>query len=239
MGEEERIEERGRVPSIHSATVGTVSRAFALPIGPRPATCLPVGSPLWDSEETSQNTDRVSIRPSEKMNLSNNSSLQPYGQPAPDIAFQSYYACGAGGETFYVWPAFATSPDATSPVAGPVRCLKRRVTNNRKERRRTMSINNAFADLRSCIPNIPSDSKLSKIKTLRLATSYIAYLTKVLAGEEESTTPQATFVAEIAQPVDHSKRGDLVGTNILKTRKRSGRTGWPEHVWALELKENT
>ncbi|KAL0273094.1 UNVERIFIED_CONTAM: hypothetical protein PYX00_005851 [Menopon gallinae] len=57
-----------------------------------------------------------------------------------------------------------------------VRVVKRRNTANKKERRRTQSINNAFADLRDCIPNVPADTKLSKIKTLRLATSYIAYL---------------------------------------------------------------
>ena len=38
---------------------------------------------------------------------------------------------------------------------------------NKKERRRTQSINNAFASLRDCIPNVPCDTKLSKIKTLR------------------------------------------------------------------------
>lgn len=50
---------------------------------------------------------------------------------------------------------------------------------NKKERRRTQSINNAFASLRDCIPNVPTDTKLSKIKTLRLATSYIDYLMQV------------------------------------------------------------
>lgn len=51
---------------------------------------------------------------------------------------------------------------------------------NKKERRRTLSINNAFSNLRDCIPNVPSDTKLSKIKTLRLATSYISYLMDLL-----------------------------------------------------------
>ena len=41
------------------------------------------------------------------------------------------------------------------------------VGSNKKERRRTQSINNAFASLRDCIPNVPCDTKLSKIKTLR------------------------------------------------------------------------
>lgn len=55
-----------------------------------------------------------------------------------------------------------------------------RNTANKKERRRTLSINNAFSNLRDKIPNVPSDTKLSKIKTLRLATSYISYLMELL-----------------------------------------------------------
>lgn len=72
---------------------------------------------------------------------------------------------------------------------------KRRNTANKKERRRTQSINNAFSDLRECIPNVPSDTKLSKIKTLRLAASYIGYLMAVLESDE-GEEPQ-TFRAEI------------------------------------------
>lgn len=68
-----------------------------------------------------------------------------------------------------------------------VRIVKRRNTANKKERRRTQSINNAFSDLRDCIPNVPSDTKLSKIKTLRLATSYIGYLMTVLDSDDPDT----------------------------------------------------
>ncbi|GIX95674.1 heart- and neural crest derivatives-expressed protein 2 [Caerostris extrusa] len=77
--------------------------------------------------------------------------------------------------------------------------FKRRVTANRKERRRTLSINNAFAELRECIPNVPSDTKLSKIKTLRLATSYIAYLMDLLAQEDPNRAPQGGFKAELCK----------------------------------------
>ncbi len=52
------------------------------------------------------------------------------------------------------------------------------------ERRRTETMNLAFANLREHIPNVPTDTKLSKIKTLRLAISYIRYLREVLDGED-------------------------------------------------------
>lgn len=81
----------------------------------------------------------------------------------------------------------------------PEKGIKRRVTANRKERRRTLSINNAFAELRECIPNVPSDTKLSKIKVLRLATSYIAYLMDLLAEEAPTRAPQGGFKAELCK----------------------------------------
>lgn len=44
-----------------------------------------------------------------------------------------------------------------------VRVVKRRTTANKKERRRTQSINSAYSSLREHIPNVPSDTKLSKV----------------------------------------------------------------------------
>ena len=86
---------------------------------------------------------------------------------------------------------------------------KKRNTANKKERRRTQSINNAFADLRECIPNVPADTKLSKIKTLRLAASYIAYLMAVL-DSDEGEEPQ-TFRADIM----NSNRRNRLQSNFV------------------------
>ncbi|KAK3911364.1 Transcription factor 15 [Frankliniella fusca] len=47
---------------------------------------------------------------------------------------------------------------------------------NARERDRTHSVNQAFSSLRALIPTEPKNRKLSKIETLRLATSYIAHL---------------------------------------------------------------
>ncbi|CAG9759366.1 unnamed protein product [Ceutorhynchus assimilis] len=143
-------------------------------------------------------------------------------------------------------------------VIGPpfVRVAKRRTTANKKERRRTQSINNAYHDLRSCIPNVPVDTKLSKIKTLRLATSYISYLTRAL---ETDDTP-GTFKAELgslprksSNNNSNSMQHNTVNNNNCSisshgspnsdsseeanSKKAKGRTGWPQHVWALELKQ--
>lgn len=53
-------------------------------------------------------------------------------------------------------------------------------TANARERDRTNSVNNAFLTLRTLIPTEPRDRKLSKIETLRLASSYIQHLNTVL-----------------------------------------------------------
>ena len=54
-----------------------------------------------------------------------------------------------------------TSNDLTTIV--PVRPVRKRNTANKKERRRTQSINSAYTSLRDHIPNVPSDTKLSKV----------------------------------------------------------------------------
>ncbi|XP_060767100.1 transcription factor 15 [Neoarius graeffei] len=57
---------------------------------------------------------------------------------------------------------------------------KQRQAANARERDRTHSVNTAFSALRMLIPTEPADRKLSKIETLRLASSYIAHLANVL-----------------------------------------------------------
>ncbi|CAB4062477.1 HAND2 [Lepeophtheirus salmonis] len=129
-----------------------------------------------------------------------------------------------------------------SPVFGP--------GSNKKERRRTQSINNAFASLRDCIPNVPCDTKLSKIKTLRLATSYIDYLITLLNSENSDNILLEGFKVDIHKKwndkSEDQKRRELEeelnsggasnrGSNKM-VKGGGGRTGWPQHVWALELK---
>lgn len=47
---------------------------------------------------------------------------------------------------------------------------------NLRERRRMQSINEAFEGLRSHIPTLPYEKRLSKVDTLKLAISYITFL---------------------------------------------------------------
>lgn len=73
------------------------------------------------------------------------------------------------------------------PISTAPEKIIQRVKANKKERRRTQSINQAFSELRRHIPDVPSDTKLSKIKTLRLAISYISHLMSILNNQSTST----------------------------------------------------
>ena len=69
--------------------------------------------------------------------------------------------------------------DGLNMLGEPEDMQQQRVMANVRERQRTQSLNEAFASLRHIIPTLPSD-KLSKIQTLKLATSYIDFLYQLL-----------------------------------------------------------
>jgi hypothetical protein len=49
-----------------------------------------------------------------------------------------------------------------------------------RERKRMQSINDAFEDLRSRIPTLPHEKRLSKVDTLKYAISYIKFLNDLI-----------------------------------------------------------
>lgn len=141
----------------------------------------------------------------------------PTGGPPPTAAAASaaYIPDARSGQ----------SPGSLEALGG--RLGRRKGSGPKKERKRTESINSAFAELRECIPNVPADTKLSKIKTLRLATSYIAYLMDVLAKDAQAGDPEA-FKAEIKK-VDggrESKRKrELVSSGASRLQPRARAVG--------------
>lgn len=59
---------------------------------------------------------------------------------------------------------------------------------NERERCRMRVLSKAFSKLKTTLPWVPSDTKLSKLDTLRLASSYIAHLKHILDGNEDEET---------------------------------------------------
>ncbi|XP_077391878.1 pancreas transcription factor 1 subunit alpha [Festucalex cinctus] len=81
-----------------------------------------------------------------------------------------------------------------SPHAGPLLKRRRRMRSdmemqqlrqaaNIRERRRMQSINDAFEGLRSHIPTLPYEKRLSKVDTLRLAIGYINFLAELVQSD--------------------------------------------------------
>ncbi|XP_042275698.1 protein atonal homolog 1b [Thunnus maccoyii] len=58
----------------------------------------------------------------------------------------------------------------------------RRVAANARERRRMHGLNKAFDELRSVIPSLENEKKLSKYDTLQMAQIYITELSELLSG---------------------------------------------------------
>lgn len=74
------------------------------------------------------------------------------------------------------------------PILVPaVRVIKKRNTANKKERRRTQSINNAFTCLREKIPNVPYDTKLSKVQKDYNSFFEKSYLTSFVIDQNPKT----------------------------------------------------
>lgn len=90
-----------------------------------------------------------------------------------------------------------TSPDSVAAVAPKEHSLgsahrHRRVAANARERRRMHGLNRAFDRLRSVIPSLENDKKLSKYDTLQMAQIYIAELSELLEGVAARGTGDAS-----------------------------------------------
>ncbi|XP_058505018.1 protein atonal homolog 1b [Solea solea] len=90
--------------------------------------------------------------------------------------------------------------DKTIHYTGPQR--HRRVAANARERRRMHGLNKAFDELRSVIPSMENEKKLSKYDTLQMAQIYITELSEVLAGvvqSERMSSPDNTCRRSLIQ----------------------------------------
>ncbi|XP_068454250.1 transcription factor 15 [Clinocottus analis] len=105
--------------------------------------------------------------------------------------------------------------------------VKHRGAANARERGRTQSVNSAFTSLRTLIPTEPVDRKLSKIETLRLASSYISHLANVLLlGDGADGQPCLGAVHAQGEPrtictfcLSNQRKGIKDGKDCLKMRR--------------------
>ncbi|KAB7499271.1 Transcription factor 21, partial [Armadillidium nasatum] len=79
---------------------------------------------------------------------------------------------------------------------------------NARERARMRVLSRAFSRLKTTLPWVPADTKLSKLDTLRLATSYIAHLRTLLCDENSSVKTPTTHPISLTWPFSFSKTSE-------------------------------
>ncbi|XP_028834002.1 pancreas transcription factor 1 subunit alpha [Denticeps clupeoides] len=108
-----------------------------------------------------------------------------------DVGNLSFSSSSSTSSTFSYECADSTSELSPS---GPLLKRRRRMRSeaemqqlrqaaNVRERRRMQSINDAFEGLRSHIPTLPYEKRLSKVDTLRLAIGYINFLAELVQSD--------------------------------------------------------
>ncbi|XP_019739189.1 pancreas transcription factor 1 subunit alpha [Hippocampus comes] len=114
------------------------------------------------------------------------------GGPADDERDLGNLSFSSRSSTFSY--SCADSIAQLSPRGGPLLKRRRRTRSdvemqqlrqaaNIRERRRMQSINDAFEGLRSHIPTLPYEKRLSKVDTLRLAIGYINFLAQLVQSD--------------------------------------------------------
>ena len=107
-----------------------------------------------------------------------------------------------------------SSEDSTSeadPEESNGTCKRqKRVAANRRERSRMHTVNAAFDSLRDMVPTYPSNRKLSKIETLRLACAYISDLAQLLRNPAAVHGEDVNLYHEAFLPCSN-------GTNMIPT----------------------
>ncbi|XP_046387301.1 basic helix-loop-helix transcription factor scleraxis isoform X2 [Ischnura elegans] len=117
---------------------------------------------------------------------------------------------------------------ATDEASSPGGCasgsnnipVRHRNQANARERDRTYS---AFNTLRTLIPTEPADRKLSKIETLRLASSYISHLgTQLLAGSMEQPCLRSGYRTSHSNRQQSTRHCPNTNTNSTETTTQPG-----------------
>lgn len=91
---------------------------------------------------------------------------------------------GGGGDAPGKKRKTATRKSAAKGVAQQESKHVQRNAANARERARMRVLSKAFSRLKTTLPWVPPDTKLSKLDTLRLASSYIAHLRQILANDK-------------------------------------------------------
>lgn len=83
------------------------------------------------------------------------------------------------------FPVFTADP-VTKPKRKRVQNARQRKAANVRERKRMFHLNEAFDSLKTKVPTFNYEKRLSRIETLRLAMTYISFMSDLLTGKKPS-----------------------------------------------------
>lgn len=111
------------------------------------------------------------------------STGEHYARTSVDVAMDAYIS-GSNSPLTAQSELEKSHGSAKQNITAPQK--HRRVAANARERRRMHGLNRAFDKLRSVIPSLENEKKLSKYDTLQMAQIYITELSELLQGVVQS-----------------------------------------------------
>ncbi|KAK3882160.1 hypothetical protein Pcinc_013450 [Petrolisthes cinctipes] len=103
-----------------------------------------------------------------------------------------------------MWYGGSSVGSGGKKVRRRVPTIAQRRAANVRERRRMFNLNEAFDKLRRKVPTFAYEKRLSRIETLRLAITYISFMTELLASEHEAAAAAAAATAAAAAATPRS-----------------------------------
>ncbi|XP_063709019.1 protein Fer3 [Culicoides brevitarsis] len=137
-------------------------------------------------------------------------SQEGHMPPHPSIVYPDLIAGFQCGPELAIWPRTQVngfvanrmnSPRNGNIAPNPSKKTRRRVASmaqrraaNIRERRRMFNLNEAFDKLRRKVPTFAYEKRLSRIETLRLAITYISFMTELLTGQPAHTQTRSADI---------------------------------------------
>lgn len=146
----------------------------------------------------------------------NRGLLQDYHYASPP--YSDYEPSLAGSHSPYGSGAHSDQENLGKTRRRKKRCPQQQVHQrqaaNQRERKRMSSINDAFEGLRTHIPTLPYEKRLSKVDTLRLAIGYISFLTELVQSDMHSKDSINSPDGEQPRKVIiHCHRGKIISSS--------------------------
>merc|ERR1712029_277924 len=122
------------------------------------------------------------------------------------------------------------------PRSSPIQQMHQRHAANLRERKRMQSINDAFEGLRTHIPTLPYEKRLSKVDTLRLTIGYINFLAEMVNSDNSDESQlQIKAQKEEKKIILHSTKGSYFLSHSLSWSNDKENNGiYHKKVWMPE-----